>query len=51
MPIYEYRRSRCKNVFELIHKMGEDWEAVCPKCMAPVKSWEKKAEKTEKETR
>ena len=37
MPIYEYRCSRCKNVFELLHKMGEDYGAVCPKCMAPAK--------------
>ena len=37
MPIYEYQCSRCKNVFELLHKMGEDCEAVCPKCMAPAK--------------
>ena len=37
MPIYEYQCSRCKNVFELLHKMGEDCKAVCPKCMAPAK--------------
>ncbi len=37
MPIYEYQCSRCKNVFELFHKMGEDCEAVCPKCMVPAK--------------
>jgi putative FmdB family regulatory protein len=37
MPIYEYLCNRCKNVFELFHKMGEDGEAVCPKCMAPAK--------------
>jgi len=37
MPIYEYQCGRCKNVFELFHKMGEDCEAVCPKCMAPAK--------------
>ena len=41
MPIYEYQYRRCNNVFELLHKMGEDCEAVCPKCMAPVKSEEK----------
>jgi putative FmdB family regulatory protein len=37
MPIYEYQCSRCKNVFELLHKMGEDCKAVCSKCMAPAK--------------
>jgi putative FmdB family regulatory protein len=37
MPIYEYQCSRCNNVFELLHKMDEDCEAVCPKCMAPAK--------------
>ncbi len=37
MPVYEYRCSRCKNVFELHHKMDEDCKAVCPKCMAPAK--------------
>ena len=37
MPIYEYQCSRCRNVFELFHKMGEDCQAVCPKCMAPAK--------------
>ena len=37
MPIYEYQCSDCNNVFELLHKMGEDCEAVCPKCMAPAK--------------
>ena len=37
MPIYEYQCSHCHNVFELLHKMGEDCEAVCPKCMAPAK--------------
>ena len=37
MPIYEYQCGRCKNIFELVRKMGEDCEAVCPKCMAPAK--------------
>ena len=37
MPIYEYQCSRCNNVFELLHKMDEDCEAVCPKCMAPAR--------------
>jgi len=37
MPIYEYQCSRCKNVFELLHKMDEDCKAVCPKCMAPAR--------------
>ena len=37
MPIYEYQCSRCKNLFELFLKMGEDCEAVCPKCLAPAK--------------
>ena len=37
MPIYEYQCGRCKNIFELLHKMDEDCEAVCPKCMAPAR--------------
>ena len=37
MPIYEYQCSDCNNVFELLHKMGEDCKAVCSKCMAPAK--------------
>ncbi len=37
MPIYEYQCSRCENVFELLHKTGEDCKTVCPKCMAPAK--------------
>src|SRR5512136_1483088 len=37
MPIHEYQCSRCKNIFELLHKMDEDCEAVCPKCMAPAR--------------
>jgi len=37
MPIYEYQCSRCKNIFELVRKMGEDCGAVCPKCIAPAK--------------
>ena len=37
MPIHEYQCSRCNNVFELLHKMDEDCEAVCPKCMASAK--------------
>ena len=37
MPIHEYQCSRCKNVFELFHKMGEDCEVVCPKCRAPAR--------------
>ncbi len=37
MPIYEYQCSRCGNVFELLHKTGEDCKVVCPKCMVPAK--------------
>ncbi|MGZ3570216.1 MAG: FmdB family zinc ribbon protein [Thermodesulfobacteriota bacterium] len=37
MPIYEYQCGRCKNIFELVRKMDEDCEAVCPKCMAPAR--------------
>ena len=37
MPIYEYQCCHCNDVFELFHKMGEDCEAVCPKCMAPAR--------------
>ncbi len=37
MPIYEYQCSRCKNVFEIFHKIDEECKVACPKCLAPAK--------------
>jgi putative FmdB family regulatory protein len=35
MPIYEFECSSCKDIFELLMKVGEDKEGVtCPKCGA-----------------
>ncbi|OGP65703.1 MAG: hypothetical protein A2169_05370 [Deltaproteobacteria bacterium RBG_13_47_9] len=37
MPIYEYQCNRCKDVFEIFHKIEEDCKVTCPKCLAPAK--------------
>ena len=37
MPIYEYRCSRCDDIFEIFHKIDEDCKVACPKCLAPAK--------------
>jgi putative FmdB family regulatory protein len=33
MPIYEYECKRCKEVFEIFHKMDEECNIACPKCL------------------
>ncbi len=33
MPIYEYECNRCKEVFEIFHKIDEDVKVACPKCL------------------
>ena len=37
MPIYEYECKRCKEIFEIFHKIDEDCKVVCPKCLGPAK--------------
>ncbi len=33
MPIYEYRCTKCGEIFEVFHMAGEDVEPKCPKCL------------------
>jgi putative FmdB family regulatory protein len=37
MPIYEYQCRRCKEMFEVFHKIDEDDNVACPKCLGPAK--------------
>jgi len=37
MPIYEYECSRCKEIFEIFHKIDEDCKVACPKCLSAAK--------------
>jgi putative FmdB family regulatory protein len=37
MPIYEYQCQKCKQIFEIFHKIDEECNAACPKCLAPAK--------------
>jgi putative FmdB family regulatory protein len=37
MPIYEYECERCKEVFEIFHKIDEECKVACPKCLGPAK--------------
>jgi len=37
MPIYEYECNRCKEVFEIFHKIDEDCKVACPKCLGPAR--------------
>jgi putative FmdB family regulatory protein len=37
MPIYEYECKRCKEVFEIFHKIDEEVKVACPKCLGPAK--------------
>jgi putative FmdB family regulatory protein len=37
MPIYEYECSRCKEIFEIFHKIDEDCKVACPKCLSPAR--------------
>ncbi len=37
MPIYEYQCHQCNEVFEIFHKIDEDYNVVCPKCLGPAK--------------
>ncbi len=33
MPIYEYKCTKCGEVFEVFHMAGEEVEPKCPKCL------------------
>jgi putative FmdB family regulatory protein len=37
MPIYEYQCKKCSEVFEIFHKIDEECNAACPKCLGPAK--------------
>jgi len=37
MPIYEYQCKKCKEVFEIFHKIDEDCKVTCPKCLGQAK--------------
>ncbi len=37
MPIYEYQCRKCNEVFEIFHKIDEECNAACPKCLGPAK--------------
>jgi putative FmdB family regulatory protein len=37
MPIYEYECRRCKEIFEIFHKIDENCKVACPKCLGPAK--------------
>ena len=32
MPVYEYQCTECGEVFEILHKMDEEYVDGCPKC-------------------
>jgi putative FmdB family regulatory protein len=33
MPIYEYQCEKCNNTFEVFHRMEEEINPACPKCL------------------
>jgi putative FmdB family regulatory protein len=33
MPIYEYQCQKCKNIFEVFHKIEEEVNPACPRCL------------------
>lgn len=37
MPTYEYKCTKCNNLFEVFQKMSDDPVTECPKCKGPVK--------------
>ncbi len=37
MPIYEYQCDHCSEVFEIFHKIDDDGQVACPKCLGPVR--------------
>jgi putative FmdB family regulatory protein len=37
MPIYEYECNKCKEIFEIFHKIDEECKVACPKCLGPAR--------------
>ncbi len=37
MPIYEYQCNHCNEIFEIFHKIDEECNVACPKCLTPAK--------------
>jgi len=37
MPIYEYECRRCKEIFEIFHKIDEEVKVACPECLGAAK--------------
>lgn len=37
MPIYEYQCQKCNEIFEIFHKIDEECNAACPKCLGQAK--------------
>ncbi|NIO03905.1 MAG: zinc ribbon domain-containing protein [Proteobacteria bacterium] len=37
MPVYEYQCTECREVFEVFHKINEEYRDGCPKCMGQAK--------------
>ena len=33
MPIYEYQCTKCNNIFEVFHRIEEEINPACPKCL------------------
>ena len=33
MPIYEYQCKKCNNIFEVFHRIEEEINPACPKCL------------------
>lgn len=33
MPIYEYQCQQCRNIFEVFHKVEEEINPACPRCL------------------
>jgi len=34
MPLYEYQCTQCGEIFEIFHKIDENYKARCPECQA-----------------
>jgi len=37
MPVYEYECTECGEIFEVLHKIDEEYKEGCPKCRAKAK--------------
>ena len=38
MPIYEYQCEKCNNTFEVFHRMEEEVNPACPKCLGQARN-------------